>query len=286
MKESNKFVNRNELAKKVDKSILMEGRFTIPRENIGMFLQGEDILPGKNRNIKIIFNKKEYSGVIRHVNQKHSSKVYQLQWHKDKKLQLELKKEFVQSYIAIMSDIYQKSTSNKKYRTNLAGGEQEVIKVIELDKDKFQIESLIKIDSPYSNLFQRLIENNVFAWIDKSEEESKMIIKETGWYDISQLREHENERYVVYYLVDEENKEIYIGSGKRLGDRVKPGRKEIPNWNKFRYEILSPNYYHMLKQIEYHSIVNFGRFFKNKKIKSINISDYTLVNRDFGYFRQ
>ena len=279
--------NRNELAKKVDKSILMGSRFTIPQENLGMFLQGEDILPGKNREIKIIFNKKEYSGVIRHVNQTKSNKVYQVQWHQDKKLQLELKKEFVQSYIAIMSDIYQKKlTSEKKYRTNLAGGEQEVIKVIEIDKNKFEIESFIKIKSPYSNLFQKLIENNVFAWIDKNAEESKLIIKETEWYDISELKSHEDARYVIYYLLDDRNKKIYIGSAKRLGNRVKPGRKEIPDWNKFRYEILNPNYYSMLREIEYHSIVNFARFIKNSKIKSIDISDYMLMNKDYGYYRQ
>ena len=279
--------NRNELAKKVDKSILMGSRFTIPQENLGMFLQGEDILPGKNREIKIIFNKKEYSGVIRHVNQTKSNKVYQVQWHQDKKLQLELKKEFVQSYIAIMSDIYQKKlTSEKKYRTNLAGGEQEVIKVIEIDKNKFEIESFIKIKSPYSNLFQKLLENNVFAWIDKNAEETKMIIKETEWYDISELKSHEDARYVIYYLLDDRNKKIYIGSAKRLGNRVKPGRQEIPDWNKFRYEILNPNYYSMLREIEYHSIVNFARFIKNSKIKSIDISDYVLMNKDYGYYRQ
>lgn len=274
--------NRNELAKKVDKSILMDSRFTIPQENLGMFLQGKDILQGKNREIKIIFNKEEYLGVIRHVNQTKSNKVYQVQWHQDKKLQLELKKEFVQSYIAIMSDIYQKkSTSNKKYRTNLAGGEQEVIKIIELDKNKFEIQSFIKIKSPYSNLFQKLIENNVFAWIDKSAEEIKMIAKETAWYDINELKNHENERYVIYYLLDDKNKKIYIGSAKRLGNRVKQGRKEIPNWNKFRYEILNPDYYSMLKEIEYHSIMNFARFIRNPKISNIDISDYVLVNKDY-----
>ena len=47
-KESKVMKNRNELAKKVDKSILMGARFTIPQENLGMFLQGKDILPGKN----------------------------------------------------------------------------------------------------------------------------------------------------------------------------------------------------------------------------------------------
>lgn len=186
-----------------------------------------------------------------------------------------------------MSDIYQKKlTSEKKYRTNLAGGEQEVIKVIEIDKNKFEIESFIKIKSPYSNLFQKLIENNVFAWIDKNAEETKMIIKETEWYDISELKSHEDARYVIYYLLDDRNKKIYIGSAKRLGNRVKPGRKEIPDWNKFRYEILNPNYYSMLREIEYHSIVNFARFIKNSKIKSIDISDYMLMNKDYGYYRQ
>ena len=282
--------NRNELAKKVDKSLLMGARFTIPQENLGMCLQGEDIFPGKNREIKIIFNKKEYSGVIRHVNQTKSNKVYQIQWHQDKKLQLELKKEFVQSvqsYIAIMSDIYQKKlTSEKKYRTNLAGGEQEVIKIIEVDKNIFKIESFIKIKSPYSNLFKKLIENNVFAWIDKSAEETRMIIKETEWYDISELKNHEDVRYVIYYLIDDRNKKIYIGSAKRLGNRVKPGRQEIPDWNKFRYEILNPNYYGMLREIEYHSIDNFARFIKNSKMKSIDISDYVLTNKKYGYYRQ
>lgn len=274
--------NRNEITKKVDKSILMGGRFTIPQENLGMFLQGKDILPGKNRSIKIIFNKKEYSGIIRHVNQTKSDRVYQVQWHRDKKLQLELKKEFVQSYIAIMSDIYQKKlTTDKKYRTNLAGGEQEVIKVIEIDRNKFEMQSFIKIQSPYSNLFQKLIENNVFAWIDKAETDIKITTKKTEWYDISDLKKHEDERYVIYYLVDDKNKKIYIGSAKRLGERVKPGRKEIPNWNKFRYEIVHPNYYSLLREIEYHAIDNFARFLRNPKIKNIDISNYELVNKNY-----
>ena len=41
-------------------------------------------------------------------------------------------------------------------------------------------------------------------------------------------------------LSNDTNKEIYIGSAQRLGDRVKPGRHEIPNWNKFMFEIIHP----------------------------------------------
>lgn len=65
------------------------------------------------------------------------------------------------------------------------------------------------------------------------------------------------------YLKSGLKEEIYIGSATRLGDRVKPGRHEIPGWNKFRYEIIHPKYYKELKTIEYHSIMNFSRFFNN-----------------------
>jgi hypothetical protein len=48
---------------------------------------------------------------------------------------------------------------------------------------------------------------------------------------------------------DGNKKEIYIGSATRLGDRVKPNRHEIPGWNKFRYEIVSPEYHAFLRMI-------------------------------------
>lgn len=114
-----------------------------------------------------------------------------------------------------------------------------------------------------------------------------MITKSTPWYDVSELRSHEDKAYVVYYLLDELNKEVYIGSAIKLGDRVKVGRKEIPCWNKFRYEIIHPRYHSQLRDIEYHSIMNFARFFNNNgSIKNIGISDYTLVNKDYKYYQK
>ena len=71
----------------------------------------------------------------------------------------------------------------------------------------------------------------------------------------------------------------------RLGDRVKPGRTEIPQWNKFRYEIIHPKYHNLLRDIEYHSIMNFARFFNNAgNLSNIQISDYKLVNKDYKFY--
>lgn len=278
--------NKNEFSKKVDSSFLISGRITIPNENIGMFLQEKELKVGEKRNINIIFNDDEYEIILRNVNRKKGN-VFQLQWDSNKKLQIELKKEFIQSYIAIMSDKYQQAMkSSKKFRTNLSGGVQEVVKIIDIGINRFELKTFLKIDSPYSNLFQKLVENNVFAWIDQNKEDNHIISKETTWYDISELKQHEDIKYVVYYLIDDKKKEIYIGSAKRLGDRVKPNRNEIPGWNKFRYEIINPQYNDLLKEIEYHSIVNFGRFIKNNKLRSFDVSNYKLVNKDYGYYRQ
>ena len=78
-----------------------------------------------------------------------------------------------------------------------------------------------------------------------------------------ELYKDEESPYVVYYLADTINKEIYIGSATRLGDRVKPSINEIPGWTVFRYEILHPKYLELLREIEYHLIMNFARFIKN-----------------------
>ena len=86
---------------------------------------------------------------------------------------------------------------------------------------------------------------------------------------------------------DDNKKEIYIGSATRLGDRVKPNRHEIPGWNKFRYEIVSPEYHDFLRMIEYHSIMNFATFFKNSgNLTSLKLSEYTLVNKDYKYYQK
>jgi len=96
------------------------------------------------------------------------------------------------------------------------------------------------------------------------------------------LPEHKFQNHVIYYLIDEKNKQIYIGSATKLGNRVKEGREEIPGWNKFMYAIVHPKFHANLLEIENHTIMSFGRIMKNSKnIKHLNLSDYTLVNKQY-----
>lgn len=273
-----------EYYKKIDKSIFQDG-FTIPIDKVAGFTMGVPVPLGSSRSISVKFKGKMYSAFINQVNRKNATPVHQIRWGGNTELINELKKEFIQTYIAIESQKFTIKNGKKRYRTDLSGGNQEVLCFKAISLDLFEIDSFIKIETSYDNLFRRLVDENVFGWLSKVNN-TKVISKSTKWFDISELKKHVDAIYVVYYLIDQNNKEIYIGSAQKLGERVKPRRPEIPEWNKFRYEILHPEYHELLKEIEYHSIMNFARFFSNDSISTMELSEYRLVNKDFRFYQK
>lgn len=269
--------------KKVDKSIFNYG-ITIPKDYVQYFTYENPVELGTSRDITIVWKKKEYSARLAHVDRKKGD-VHQIRWDSNKELLSSLKQEFIQSYFAIESQNFAAKKQKKYYITSLLGGSQEVIIFKPLGISTIELETFIKIETPYDNTFKRLVEENVFGWLSDDKHNQDMITKSTGWLDVKDLYMHEEQNHVVYYLADEENKQLYIGSAIRLGDRVKRNRSEIPNWNKFRYEIVHPKYHSLLRSIEYHSIMNFARFFTNNgKLSSLKLSDYTLVNKDYKFY--
>lgn len=273
-----------EYYKKVDKSFFNYG-ITIPKNNIEDFLCGVPIELGESREIIISWKKREYIARLCHVNRTKGD-VYQVRWDNNKQLLAALKQEFIQSYFAIESQNFEAREQDKYYVTKLLGGSQEVVIFQIISSNAIKLETFIKIETPYDNLFKRLVEENVFGWISGSGTKEKLIVESKNWMDISDLHKHTEANHVIYYLVDETNKELYIGSAIKLGDRVKPNRDEIPGWNKFRYEIVHPKYHHLLRELEYHSIINFSKFFKNNGGKSnLGLSEYVLVNKDYGRYR-
>jgi hypothetical protein len=197
-------------------------------------------------------------------------------------LLLELKKEFIQSYLAIESKNHDARIAGKYFRTAMTGGSQEVLIFRPIDQAHIELETFVKIETPYDNIFKRLVEENVFGWLSKNKHDY-IITKATKWLDIKELPKHVNAAYVIYYLIDDLNKEIYIGSASnRLGDRVVPGRHEIPGWSKFKYEIIHPNYHSVLQELEAHSIRAFAGFFANNgKVEPHLVSEYKLVNKNW-----
>ena len=271
-----------EYYKKIDKSFF-DGKVTIPNNYIDCFIELDELINGNNRDIIILFNRKKYKGKYLFVHQSNGRNVFQISY--EKTLVNILKEEFIQTYFAVESQKIL-NPKDKKFQTKLLGGNQEVIIFRMIDKSTIEFVPFIKIETPYDNIFKNLVEQNVFGWLSK-DVDSQMITKYYSWKEIDELEKYADTPYVVYYLVDEINKEIYIGSAKRLGDRVKPGRHEIPGWNKFMCEIIHPDFHNNLKEIEYHSIMTFAKFLNNNgNRKTLGISDYTLVNKDYKYYRE
>jgi hypothetical protein len=270
-----------EYYKKIDKSVFHYG-ITILNKNIDDFTFGKTLNPGTFRPLKLIWKKKSFDVKLWCVNRKKAASVHQIRWDNNGELLLELRKEFIQTFLAVESENYTANVSGKYFRTNLEGGNQEVLIFRPVSADTVELETFIRISTPYDNIFRRLVEENVFGWLSKERKEY-VVTKATPWLDINELSKHQDANYVIYYLIDEEQKEIYIGSAKRLGDRVKPRRVEIPGWTKFKYEIIHPQYHHLLRELEHHSIRAFSGFFENKgKVDFYKVSSFTLANKNWS----
>ena len=268
--------------KKLDKSVFHYG-ITIPKKLVDAFLWGMPIELGSSREVKIKWKgqRKVYKASIVHINRKGSTPVYQVRWDSNKELINQFRKIFIQTYLAIVSDEYKKRVSSKKYRTKLEGGTQEVMIVRTKNAFNIEIEPFINIVTPYDPIFSELIDNNIFElFAGKGAEQ--LIVKSTKWIPIRELKNHKTTQNVIYYLADEKNKELYIGSASILGDRVKPKRSEIPGWNIFKYDILNPKYESMLRRVEHHTIRSFAGILENRgKLPFLKISSFKLVNKNW-----
>lgn len=155
-----------DLFKKIDKSIFKYGT-TIPQKLNEDFIQGQPLAPGESRDVQLHWRKKKmvYDAKLTHVDIKNTTPPYQIRWDSNLELLLELKKEFIQSYMAIESRSYQAKIKGKYYITDLIGGNQEVLVFKPINSTTIELETFIQITTPYDNIFKRLVEENVFGWL-------------------------------------------------------------------------------------------------------------------------
>jgi hypothetical protein len=273
--------------KKVDRS-MMDWGFTVPQDHISDFLAGVSLRLGKSRSIQIIWDKKEYFAKLSYINRKKASPVYQIRWDNNKELLKKVRKTFIQSYVILKSqkelfDIEKKE--KKHFRTQLEGGQQEVIAFQPISSKKIKAEVFIRINNEWNTLFQRLADENVFGWIFDKTNKKYLVQRSTNWIRVADFKKHQNVLNVIYYLVNIKKKLLYIGKAEVLGKRVKPGRRHqnMPRgWNFFKYDIIKPEFANVLERIEDHTIRSFASILKNDKgYPSLNIGNYKLVNSNW-----
>lgn len=276
----------NPYHKKIDRSTFEWG-IIIPKEYEQNFLFGKPIKPGSSRSYKIKFAKKKYNAKLYHVNRTGFNNVYQLRWDIDKDFMNLLRKEFINSYVILKSqkELFDSSVkSQKKFRGKMEAGNQEVLTLRPVSSDEIHAEPFIQIKSQWNALFERLAEANVFGWLF-SKKSNYLIAHSSGWHPISEFKYYTHHVNVIYYLANSKKKHLYIGKADIFGNRVKPGREHqgmAGDWDKFRFDVIKPEFASMLERIEDHTIRSFAAVLQNlKSFQSLEIGNYTLVNKNW-----
>lgn len=233
----------------------------------------------------MLWGNKKYIVKLSHVNRKKHKSVYQIRWDNNKEFLYRLRQTFVQSYVILKSqkELFDKEEREQKhFRTNLEGGQQEVMIFYPISADEIKVQEFIVIENEWNTLFQRLVRENVFGWIFDKKEKEYLIQKSTNWIDVKNFSKHKHAVNVIYYLAKTNERLLYIGKAENLGKRVIPGRnhQNMPgDWDKFKYDIIRPEFSNILEPIEDHTIRTVASILKNNnKYPSLGISEYRLVN--------
>ena len=78
---------------------------------------------------------------------------------------MKLRKTFIQSYVIIKSQkelFDNQKSSNKYFRTNLDGGQQEVLIFRPIRSGVLEAKVFIKVENQWNTLFERLMNENSF----------------------------------------------------------------------------------------------------------------------------
>lgn len=267
---------------------MMDWGLAIPNEYQKDFRAGKPLDRASSRDVEIIWDRKRYSARLCHFGVKQAKNpMYHLRWDNNQDLLRKIRKTFIQSYVILKSQKELFDAEKKEghhFRTRLTGGQQEVLMVQPLSPKEILFKVFIRIENEWNSLFERLADENVFGWLfDK--EKRYLISRSTHWIKSKDFNKHQHATNVIYYLAHTKRKLIYVGKAETLGKRVKPGRQhqKMPgDWDKFKYDIVKPEYSRVLDKIEDHTIRAFASILQNaNNYPTLGLSNYELVNSNW-----
>ncbi len=270
------------LYKKIDYSAF-DGYITIPKDLMKDFMGGRKLPVSSARDVTIIWGNRKYACAVRHARPKRPYMM--IRYENNREFLKKLRETFIYSYVVFKS---QKEKSDEdedsQFRSHLEKGEREVMIFQPVSHNVIKAKVFIKIENEWNHLFQRLANENVFGWLFETDN-SYLISESSKWKSVREFKKAKHKINVIYYLLHTSKKLIYIGKAEVLGKRVQPGRDHqgMPgDWDKFRYDVVMPEYQSLLGRLEDHTIRSFASIFQNTKgFLTAGLSGYTLVNANW-----
>lgn len=265
--------------KKVDTTLLKNACTPIPLWvmniwNIELLFSQASSIKSQEAKVEIRFNKKIYHGYVT-CSIKAASPFYRL--FISKSLQEELKAHYMMSYMRTLEKDLRK---NKTYAHDV---EQDIpfweFLDIEFDpSNKLFLFTAYYLQKPlFPEVFKSLIRSNV---IKQFEQDNSLEFTKSNWIHRSELCNMIEVTNVIYYLLDSQNKNMYIGEAEKMLKRFDQGHSRIKDWDYFRYDKLPEGFSKKQRlSLERMIIRSFASLFHNSKdIPSMLISDFILSN--------
>lgn len=280
--------------KKVDSS-LFKGESVVPMAFVKQWkLKNYFKDNGKNSSlwpVQIKFGSKIYEGKIfyRPPTQARSSEQHKIIYQDD--LIEDLKKAFLMSHIRWLEVELRKQTGKRAAEaTRETERETPFWEFLDIEFDKsnkeFIFTAYFKQAAYFPEVFKHLIGSPKLQQIEGSIFNDFEKVINQDWKEKDQLVTELGAKNVIYFLLDEVNKLIYVGeTGQelkvRLSDREHYRNAGIPHWTHYRFEVLPPSIdTKARRELENMTIRAYATLFSNTKdINSFKISNYKLVNR-------
>ncbi len=281
--------------KKVDNSIFSSGHIVIPKAyvkqwNIALHFRDN----GQNAEmwpVNIRFGPKLYEGKVffRPSTKARSSVQHKILIKED--LIEDLKKAFLMSHIRWLEvELRKQGGKRSGQATQETERETPFWEFLDIEYDNknklFIFTDYFKQDPYFPEVFKHLIGSPKVKQIESSLFNNFENIINQDWKEKHHLTTELGAKNVIYFLLDEKNKLIYVGeTGQdlkiRLSDKEHYKNAGIPNWTHYRFEVLPVGIATKArKEIENMIIRAYATLFSNTKdVKSIKISNYKLVNR-------
>lgn len=234
-------------------------------------------------SIEINFEGERFNGYITELDAKNRTDTYRIFFEED--LCDRLKKAFLMSF---MRDLEFKH-GQKEYNIQRLAIEDVISfnEFLDIEWDsagrRMIFTAHYRQKAIFPHLFRAIAKSTtLLTQLDREVSGKKQKIHSSGWNPKSELEKlGPDVKNVIYYLIDESNRELYIGEATSLQQRLKGHRDEIPGWTHFRYEKLTDDLEPLREELQTMVITAMAYMFpsRNEKISPKNVSGYSLKNK-------
>jgi len=278
--------------KKVDSSLFNKLDTPIPNWLAKVWSINEIFGEGTSRKdpeaeVRITLAKANYKGWVRYAKYQAKDTTYKL--FLSKEFADKLKDVFIMSFLRSLEHKLRGKEDQEQRRREprYKNGVEEDIPFwefldIEFDKKRkvFKCTAHYFQKPIFPELFKRIVRSHLLKEIENEllDKGSFKFIKE-DWMPRIDAKKYLERRNIIYYLIDTQNKLLYIGESDATKRLTQP-RKGIPHWNYFRVDLL-PEWLTKSQRMELERLVirSFASVLPNlKNINTMKIAEYRLVN--------